>query len=256
MTSGAKATKSAATINIGGNTACRARARSTGPSLPDAAPGAREARGCHSDRLLRATPPRDQKLRELLFADPVVATEGHSRLDGRSPQRKRRRLNPLIKIVAGGAIEHKGLLLVERLLARGRSLVVDVEQTAIMRRALPPPGRDAGGGRANTGEVYYRPRHPGFDRGLKLREQPRTGERSRLGSARRVLREIKQRRDVEFIGAINIAADNLESCTTLPGMQRNTAMAFATQRDAVALVGRAIFVVIVGQHQFGRRCRI
>jgi hypothetical protein len=33
-------------------------------------------------------------------------------------------------------------------------------------------------------------------------------------------------------------------------------MTFATQRDAVALVGRAVLVVIIGQHQFGRRCRI
>jgi hypothetical protein len=111
-----------------------------------------------------------------------------------------------------------------------------------MRRALPPPGRDAGAGRANTWKIYCWPRHPGFDRGLKLRQQPRAGERARFGSVRRVLREIEQCRDVEFISAINIAADNLEPHKTLPGMQGDTAMTFATQRDAVALVGRAVFI--------------
>jgi hypothetical protein len=142
------------------------------------------------------------------------------------------------------------------LLARGRVLVVDVEVRTKMRRALPPPRRDAGAGRANTWEIYFWPRHPGFDRGLKLRQQPRTDERSRLGSVRRVLRKIEQRRDVELVGAINVAPDDLESRTTLPGMQRNTAMTFAAQRDAVALVDRAVFVVIVSHHQFGLRCRI
>jgi hypothetical protein len=117
--------------------------------------------------------------------------------------------------------------------APGRSLVVDVEQTAEMRRALPPPGHDAGAGRANTWEIYYRPRHPGFGRDLPLGQQPRAGERSRLGGDRRVLREIEQRRDVELVGAINVAFDDLESRRTLPGMQRNS-----SKKKTVSIVFR------------------
>jgi hypothetical protein len=66
---------------------------------------------------LRGLPTRRPENASLqVLANSIIAGDGHLLLDGRGSQRKRRRLDPVAKVIAG-AIEHGRLLRIERHLA-------------------------------------------------------------------------------------------------------------------------------------------
>jgi hypothetical protein len=121
-----------------------------------------------------ASPPT--RCRRAGLADPVITADRHFLFDGRSPQRKRRGLNPIVKIIPGGAIEH-GSLLLEWPLALNAALI---EQRTVAVRIAPSERSQAGNSCANLLQACHRPQAPLGRRNLHLHLDLGSREKSGL----------------------------------------------------------------------------